>query len=363
MLGTFVLIFTALIQAHVSAYHPKSVAVEGRSLDQIYQAALKEPKTLTIAWGGDVKASGALIKSFFETKFPGMTLNVNLDLSKYLDGQADLKYASTNGSENGADVVVLQTLQNFPRWKSEGRLLPYKVSPWHDIYPEFVDKDAAYTGLFIYSFGNTVYDASVTHLDPLPATSGGFLAPEWKDKLILTYPNDDDSILFLFDKIIEKYGFDYIHSLQAQNPLWVRGTATPALLISPAYNNGTNTSNSRAISFTTTNGFAQGVAQKASTDVSISWPQTGAIFSSTKVPDSAKLLFGYLMDDEWQQLMSGDRFATRKTYDKLGVFNQSGIDPLAFGRFMSDRQRVEALRLKIEAVIGPPQGVDPVGQY
>lgn len=81
-----------------------------------------------------------------------MTLNVNLDLSKYLDGQADLKYASTNGSDNGADVIVLQTLHNFPRWKSEGRLLPYKVAPWNDIYPEFVDKDAAYTGLFICKF-------------------------------------------------------------------------------------------------------------------------------------------------------------------------------------------------------------------
>lgn len=69
------------------------------------------------------------------------------------------------------------------------------------------------------------------------------------------------------------------------------------------------------------------------------------------------------MDDEWQQLMNGGRFATRETYDKLGVFNQSGVDPLAFGRFMSDRQRVEALRLKIEAVIGPPQGIDPVTQY
>lgn len=181
--------------------------------------------------------------------------------------------------------------------------------------------------------------------------------------MILTYPNDDDSILFLFDNIIKKYGFDYIHSLQAQNPLWVRGTATPALLISPAYNNGTNTNSSHATTFTANSGFAQGVAQKESTDVSVSWPQAGAIFSTTKVPESAKLLLGYLMDNEWQQLMTGGRFATRRTYDKLAVFNQSGVDPLAFGRFMSDRQRVEALRLEIEAVIGPPQGMNPVEQY
>lgn len=216
---------------------------------------------------------------------------------------------------------------------------------------------------YLDGFGATVYDGSVTHPTSLPTTSLDFLFPQWKDKLILTYPNDDDSILFLFDSIIKKYGFEYIYSLQAQNPLWVRGTATPALLISPAYNNGTNTNSSHAITFTANSGFAQGVSQKESTDVSISWPQAGAIFSTTKVPESAKLLLGYLMDDEWQQLTTGGRFATRRTYDKLGVFNQSGIDPLAFGRFVSDRERVEALRLEIEAVIGPPQGMNPAEQY
>lgn len=52
MLGALALLFTVL-QAHISTCHPTSVAVEGRSLDQIYLAALKEPKTLTVAWGGD----------------------------------------------------------------------------------------------------------------------------------------------------------------------------------------------------------------------------------------------------------------------------------------------------------------------
>ena len=170
MLSIVPLLFTLLLHVHVSICRSKPVAVESRSLDQIYQAALKEPKTLTVAWGGDgtsatssehvesnfvsftVKASGTLIKSFFEAKFPGMTLNVSLDLSKYLDGKADLKYASTNGGDNGADVVVLQTLHNFPRWKLQDRLLPYKVACWNDIYPEFVDNDGAYTGLFICEF-------------------------------------------------------------------------------------------------------------------------------------------------------------------------------------------------------------------
>ncbi len=96
-----------------------------------------------------VQASKNGIVKAFTTRFPNIKLNLTLDVSKYLDGIADLTYDSTKGTDDGADVVVLQSVHNFPRWKSQGRLLPYKVAPWDDIQPEFVDPDGAYTGLYI----------------------------------------------------------------------------------------------------------------------------------------------------------------------------------------------------------------------
>lgn len=74
---------------------------------------------------------------------------MRLDLSKYLDARADMAYALSKGADDGIDVAVLQSLHDFPRWKSEDRLLPYKVAQWNDIYPQFVDRDGAYTGLYI----------------------------------------------------------------------------------------------------------------------------------------------------------------------------------------------------------------------
>lgn len=88
------------------------------------------------------------MKAFTE-RFPKIKFACNLDISKYLDGIADMTYDSTKGKDHGADVAVLQSVHNFPRWKSQGRLLPYKVASWNDIQPEFVDPDGAYTGLHI----------------------------------------------------------------------------------------------------------------------------------------------------------------------------------------------------------------------
>lgn len=43
----------------------------------------------------------------------------------------------------------------------------------------------------------------IWNTDKLPDTQinefEGFLAPELKDKLVLTYPNDDDAVLWAFD--------------------------------------------------------------------------------------------------------------------------------------------------------------------
>lgn len=209
----------------------------------------------------------------------------------------------------------------------------------------------------IVSFGSTIYNANVTATSSLPATFVNYLEAKWHDKLVLTYPTDDDAVLFLFKLIIGKYGFDYMRALLAQKPHWVRGTATPAFLIS-------STSNSRAISFTSGGGFAPDISEANPQDVFMTWPQTGAIFANTKAPETAKLFLNFLMGDEWQQVITGGSgYATRRSFDKEGVFNQSSMDPLAYGRFMNDRRAVEAFRFQLESVIGPPQGQDPVDEY
>ncbi|KAF8176271.1 hypothetical protein BJ912DRAFT_700494 [Pholiota molesta] len=343
----------------------RGVDVEHRSLQQIYEAALKEKGTLQVAWGGDVQQSKSGVMKAFQAKFPGVNINLILNPSKYLDSGIDYTYKKTNGTDNGVDVAVIQTTYNFLRWKRQGRLLPYKVIPWNDISPQFVDPDGAYMGLYIFSFGAQVYNPETTNSTSLPKDYLDFLRPEWYNKIILPYPNDDDAVLYLFKLITDKYGFDYIHALQQQNVHWVRGTATPSILIANTNPNDdidadTGARNAASISFASSHSFAPGVATHTMNDVRMVWPQTGAIFARTKMPESARLFLNFLMDDAWQAVVSEGEFATRRKYDRAGVFSQPGLDPLGYGMFMADRQQVEALRFQFEAILGTPEGDNPV---
>jgi len=143
-------------------------SVETRPIQEIYQSALKENWTLRVSWGGDgtfhsidisfndakrgptsVRASGNQVSNAFQKSFPGIKIDVQCDLSKYLDGRINRIHETSNGTDDGADVAVLQTLHDFPRWKTQNRLLNYKPANWDDIYPEFVDPDGAYAGYFM----------------------------------------------------------------------------------------------------------------------------------------------------------------------------------------------------------------------
>lgn len=89
------------------------VEVETRSIDEIYQAALKEGGALTVWHGGDEKTQQNSLKTAFEARFPGMTLNITVDLSKYHDVNLDQQIATDSVY---VDSIILQTLHDFPRW-------------------------------------------------------------------------------------------------------------------------------------------------------------------------------------------------------------------------------------------------------
>ena len=66
-----------------------------------------------------------------------------------------------------------------------------------DIYKEFADDDGAFMGLFIYAWSNVFSSKYLNGSAPVEYTD--YLKPEFKDKLVLTIPNDDDAVLYQFD--------------------------------------------------------------------------------------------------------------------------------------------------------------------
>jgi len=143
------------------------------------------------------------------------------------------------------------------------------------------------------SFGTFYYDNGKIDETEVPSTYLDLLDAKWKGKLILTYPNDDDAITYLFSIITSKYGFAWLEGLAQQDVEWVRGTATPFMMLSE----GTaNKSSQRALSFTTTHldNFSSRIVSKNPTQEEyMSWYQKTAIFESTSCPDSAKLFIAW----------------------------------------------------------------------
>lgn len=138
--------------ASLAAYAPNATTFEKetRSIDEIYQAALAEGGIVTLWHGGDEPGQQNGLKNAFETRFPNMTLNITVDLSKYHDINLDAQLEANNVY---VDSIILQTLHDYPRWKKEGALMNYAPLYFDKVYPEFKDVDAAYSGLLIFGWG------------------------------------------------------------------------------------------------------------------------------------------------------------------------------------------------------------------
>lgn len=198
------LLASAAVAGHVASAYDQLLGfnmapeVETRSLDEIHQAALAEGGIVTLWQGGDEHSGEASLKQSFESRFPGMTLNVTTDLSKYHDTRFDQQLAANNVY---IDSIVLQTVQDFPRWKEEGALLHYAPAGFGALYESARDIHAAYYSLMTIAWAGIWNEDKLTGLDKGPVEWEDWLRPEFKDKLVLTYPNDDDAVLFAFDLV------------------------------------------------------------------------------------------------------------------------------------------------------------------
>jgi len=332
----------------------KTVEVESKPLQQLYSEAVQEGGKLVLWAGGDKPDQLYHIESKFKARFPKMDIEIVVDLSKYLDARVD------NGLQSGAalpDVIQLQTLHDFDYWKSQDVLMPYKPLGWDKVYSSFKDPEGSFTGVYGVSFSNT-YNASLISGADVPTDALDYLDPKLKGKIILTYPHDDDAVLYQFERLIAQYGWDYIHQLIAQEPVWVRGTAMPYVAV---------LSGKYPVSFTTFWPFEDRwglpdtkfvVPEK---DSFLTWVQTAAILKKAKNPKAAKLYMSWMLSKEFQQ--DWLQFPVRVDVEASGgmktMFHHN-TNPDGFRDFMRDRAKVERLRAQFEQLLGPVVGISPL---
>jgi ABC-type Fe3+ transport system substrate-binding protein len=325
----------------------------GQTLQDLYQAALREGGTLTVYAGGDEVTQGFGIKAGFERQFPGMKIHIVVDLSKYHDARIEEELLR---QDLKVDVAHLQTLHDFDDWAARGLLLPYRPIGWDQIPDAYKDPQGRYTGLFMLTFANS-YNKNLVTAENAPRDYADFLKPEFKNRIVIAYPHDDDAVLYVFDKIIQKYGIGFIDQLQANGVQWVRGTQTPRDAVELG---------KYAVSAGTSGNFVPVDAANTrfvlpTSDPFLTWAQTGAIFKGAKRPAAAKLYLSWMLSLPMQA--QPRQFPLRKDvaplpgYKPIGQYNTSPED---FRSFMRDRARVERLKALMERLIGPVQGISPL---
>lgn len=324
---------------------------EKDELEKLHQAALAEGGDLVVFAGGD-SPSGSVTEDAFRTRFPGMKPKVIVDFSDCHAARINNQF---DRNKLEPDVAHLQTLQNFPRWKQEDRLLNYKPLGWDQVFPQFKDSGGAFTAVYVVPFANVVNTSLVPEAQA-PRDALDYLDPKYKGKLVFVYPNSDDAMLYLFNLRVQKYGWDYLDQLLAQDPVFVRGSNAVVDIVTRGDKIATLAGGGLT---PTANSPVRLLLPKQ--DDFLAWPQTGAIFAKAKHPAAAKLYLSWLLSREFQDDPSG--WSVRQDSPLPSGYKSifDTTDPTAFGRFMSDRTTVERLRNKFDMYLGTPQGPSPTG--
>ena len=178
---------------------------------------------------------------------------------------------------------------------------------------------------------------------------------------MLTLPNDDDAVLYLFYVIVSRYGWGWLDALIANNPMWVRGSGTPGFILEQKHN---STSSKLALSFTAGGAPADPafkLVPPQAPEQTISWTQTATIFASTKRPNSSQLFISWLLSDDFQKGMQAQGSpGVRRSLDKGMLFLSNTTQVEGFRVFMNDRRFLDRWRLQFETALGTAQGPSPL---
>ena len=344
--------FGATAEAAPSRVPGRGPREETRTLDELYRDAVAEGGKLVVYAGGDISSQADPLRTGFSSRFPKIDLTVVVDYSKFHDVRLDNQFATGTVVP---DVVQLQTLQDFTRWKQQGRLLPYKPAGFSKIYDGFKDPDGAWVAFMVIAF-SYMYRTDLVG-GAAPRTPRDLVDARWRGRIASSYPNDDDASLYLYKLYAETYGWDWVAKFAAQQVQFARGTHTPRLAL---------TGGQKAIGVGASGSLTAPAADPIRWTVAdghpfMSWGQRAAILKGAKNPTAAKLYLNWSLSADRQQA-AANGWSVRTDVTPAG-----GLKPIwqypnghldGFPRFMADRAEVERWRQTFTLYLGEVKG-DP----
>jgi ABC-type Fe3+ transport system substrate-binding protein len=284
----------------------------------------------------------------FEQRYPGIKVSVKGGFSNVLDKEIDQQLA---GKALEVDAAIFQTLQDFVRWKSEGRLLAYKPAGFDAIDPSFRDADGGYYGVQVVVVPY-MYNTQFVKPADVPNSALDFLKEQFRGKAVTPYPADDDVTLWLFYKVVQKYGWEYMDKYMANKPNFIQGHLGEQRSIA----SGQNWVAIDSI-FNTTEPMKKAGAPVDShfstVDATPIWPLTASIFKDAPHPNAAKLFMDFLLEPEQQAL-------TGTWSPRTDLPPPAGYQPIFsylvtndYKEFVVNQQQVAELRKRFEQYTGP----------
>jgi ABC-type Fe3+ transport system substrate-binding protein len=326
----------------LSAGRPAARA-QALDLDALYERAAAEGEVSAYLQGPPQVYAGFV--TAFEARYPKVKVRITsgrYDLMPKIDAQIA-------AGALDADLAILQTTQDYVRWQRQGALQSF-APPGFDLIPsKLKDPNGQFLPVFLVMIGLAYNPAQVAEADA-PRSIPDFLKPQFKSKIVSTYPHDDDLTLYSNTLIVEKYGWAMMEKLLKQDMQFVRSH----VLVAQETAKG-----ERPVTFDQISQFNK-VRFVAPDDMPMPiYPITTGIFAKAPHPNAAKLFLAFAISKEQQQRTA----ASGALPVRPDVEPPAGLKPLSDYRiaddyiaFISDENRTKELRHKFEGYIGKPQG-------
>ena len=343
--------FLSLFGVSVMAFD--TAPADAQPLDGIYQLA-KAEGALTFYVGGPTAPWEARAR-VFEQRYPGIKISITGGFSNVLDKKIDEQLAAGNLQ---VDAAIFQTLNDFVRWKAEGRLLAYKPPGFEAIDASFKDTEGAFYGVQVIAMPY-MYNTQHVKAADVPNSANDFLKPIFQGKNVTPYPADDDVTLWLFTKVVEKYGWDWMEKYMATKPNFIQGHLGQQRSIAAGQN---------LVAIDSIFNITEPMKKAGSLvdshfsteDASPIWPLMGAVFRQAPHPNAAKLFLAWLLEPA-QQAGIGTWSTRNDVPPPAGyrpIFSYKVVND--YQSFLVNEAQVAQLRKRFEGYTGPVVNVGGV---
>jgi ABC-type Fe3+ transport system substrate-binding protein len=338
--------FAAILAWGTIAALAAATAARAQALDDFYAKA-KDEGAFSFYVGGPTAPWEARAK-VFEERYPGIKITVGGGFSNVLDQKIDAQLAA---GKLEVDAAILQTVADFVRWKSEGRLLTFKPNGFDLMDENFKDADGTFWAAMV-NIVPYMYNTEKVAAADVPNAAPDFLKPQFQGKIVTAYPADDDVTLWVFNHIVQKYGWDYMDKYMAQKPNFIQGHLGEQRSIGSGQN---------VVTFDSILDITDGIKRQGQPvethiptgDALPIWPLTGAIFKDAPHPNAAKLFLSWLLSPEQQSKMP--TWSARSDVPPPAGFKSLLSYNVVndYRTFLTDQTKVAELRKKFEGYSGP----------